>query len=719
MNGSPTNSVSPTSTVAAGDVDQFLSVNKVTPAYQGSNIASIAPGVVGWIQPSNIYLANWFYDFADTTTTSIVARIPVSLSYLPAPYSNLPSVPMESASDMTVYVTQAKVVGSTVVPDFANVLGQVTVPAEMVEAAASATWPEPQEMLLSNWTTVSTTPLDIISGTDNVVTTADSWAVAGGGTNSDGNYNPEVWIANYLNGTLQPWKQGTNLPGMTSSSTTTTYTPESLPYSSRGNVLALAGSAVGGLTGGTGNRYCSYKSYTASLGQDGTMGAWVRQADIPNGSTTVTTSTTVSTTTTGTLNLSDTTGFPQSGYVNITHAGLLYTGSYSGISGNTLTGVQLIWNTSLSLTTSNGDKVVSGFMDCYSQFVSLTDANDTTNDWLLVFGNDNSTVYAGSLDDGGKISSWVTVTCSSPFVQGQPYLLSDGTTLCIASDNAKSVVLATISLDASGNPTFSDWTRATTWYTNVSGLNTMGIFNDTFYASSKTTKYVYGLAIDSAKKNFSQNPVMYDFTLTNTDGTATLPAPIKSGVWCFSNFDGSYDLFSLVISSSNSTQSLLINATAYQSNWINVPVPLINVGLGTAVFWYFVVIDMPTTNPVKGVNFPVVDAASSAYPTLTSTTTSTTTWPSLTVKSPSGATNNAYIPIQILAKNQAPNGSTGRLLALASDANGTSDTKVTYFYIGSMDGVLYAAGEWTNNERGFFTLTYDDNNALIEITEVS
>ena len=703
MNRWPTNSVSPQSTVAAGDIDQFLSVGKTTPVYQGTDINGlvVVNGLSGWYQPSNVYVATLFSPTEDVSTTAVV-RLPLSLSFMPTPTATQPAASKEAAVDCTVMITDY----AFAQPVLTSVLGSTTLTAEQIEAASSATWPEPAELLLGNWSTTSAAPNNVISGTDNVATVAGSWAVAAGGVNSDNNYNPEVWVANYLNGTLQPWKRGTNLPGMTSSSTTTTYTPESLPYSSQGNVLALAGSATSGLTG-TGNRYSSFKTYTASFGQDGTMGAWVRQADLPYGSTQIATSTTVSTSTIGTLSLSDTSGFPQSGFVNVTHGGLVYTGSYSGISGNTLTGVQLIWGSALSLTTSNGDKVVSGFMDCYSTFVTLTDTNGTTTDWLLVFSTDNTTVYAGSVDESGSISSWSTITCASPFINGQPSVLSDGATILIINDSAKQSVIATVSYDNTTTPTFSAWKTFPTPYTNVQRMVTLGVFSDNILIGYKDEDGLGNVdmatvGIDLACRNTSNNSYLHSYY------TSMIPAPLLSRVWAFSNFDGTYGIFGMV--STGGTTSV-VQTTAYQVAWVNVPIEL-NTSL-TAFSSYFVVIEVSSTSLSSGLNMPVIHSAGTSY-----TLTSPIPVPPSTTLTWTDVYPDTYIPMQVWGGTTMPSGADGPLMALVSDAGG-ADTKVTYLYIGPTDRVLYGAGEWTNHERGFFTLTYDDNNALTEITEVS
>jgi hypothetical protein len=77
------------------------------------------------------------------------------------------------------------------------------------------------------------------------------------------------------------------------------------------------------------------------------------------------------------------------------------------------------------------------------------------------------------------------------------------------------------------------------------------------------------------------------------------------------------------------------------------------------------------------------------------------------------------MPMQVINSPTMPNGIPGPVTALVSDANTGGDSKVTYLYIGPNDKVLHAAGEWTQYERGFFVLTYDTNNRITEITEVS
>lgn len=701
MSGYPTTSVSPSGAIDAGDVDQFLTIGNVAPFYQGTDIidGEVLGGVAGWYQPNDEYIAIEFSTAIFNSNTAVV-RFPVSLSYMPTPDSAHPSTAKDAAVDCEVAITSPLPSTSPFLADSA------TLTAEQIEAVCSATWPEPAEMLLGDWTVVSAAPNNTIAGSGNVATVAGSWAIAAGGTNSDGNYNPEVWIANYLNGTLQPWRQGTNLPGMSSSTaSTSTYTPVSLPYSSLGRVLALAGSASSGLTG-TGNRYCSFKTYTASMGQDGTVGAWVRQADLPFGSNTIASSTTVSTTTVRTLPLSDTSGFPQSGYVNITHGGLVYTASYTGISSNTLTGVQLIWGSPLSLTTSNGDKVVSGFMDCYSTFVSLTDDNATTTDWLLVFSGDNQSVYAGAVDETGSISSWSTITCSSPFISGQPTVLDDGASILIISDNTKTAVIGTVSYDITMTPTFSDWNPFSTPYTGAHGMSTLGVFGSNILVSYRLTGSTLAtVGIDLACKNTSNNPNIQSYS------TPAFASGITSKVWHFSNFDGTYAIFASTTDSVTMVTSI-VQTSAYQVSWVNVPIATVVSVYGSP---YYVIIKVPPTSSGHGLNIPLIGSTGGGFTIQTAPNTSTLTW--------SYAPPDVYIPLQVWGANTTPNGNLGPLMAFVSDRSTylspSPDSKVTYLYIGPQDNVLYAAGEWTNNERGFFTMTYDANNALTDITEVS
>ena len=78
----------------------------------------------------------------------------------------------------------------------------------------------------------------------------------------------------------------------------------------------------------------------------------------------------------------------------------------------------------------------------------------------------------------------------------------------------------------------------------------------------------------------------------------------------------------------------------------------------------------------------------------------------------------AMTPLQMTTGTILPGGNAGPLQAFIENPSSAAPTRVSYFYFGSSDHTLYAAGEWEANERSFSALEYDGNGVITDITEV-
>ena len=252
-------------------------------------------------------------------------------------------------------------------PTSTSLLNNVSalVPTEQTTSILKNTWIEPQELVAGTWSSSTTTASAGLVAFNQSTCVAGQWAVrAGGATISSnatvgGTWSNNIQVARYSNGALSAWRSGTKLPGFDTdpAGTSSSVILGSIAYAPNASVLAFGGSFTSStLAPSTAVTQIPTASvYTASFAQDGTMGAWSKQNDLPTFSTTVNgTPTAINTTNSGiagSIPVTSTTGFPITNWSYslglLTSGGIVLPFQYTGASGGFLNNVSILPPTTL------------------------------------------------------------------------------------------------------------------------------------------------------------------------------------------------------------------------------------------------------------------------------------------------------------------------------------------------------------------------------------
>ena len=664
MAGSTSHSVSSSSTVSAGDVNQFLTLHRVTAVYQGTNVLSSGTvtgttmvggfgGFEGFFQPSESYVDTTF-TVASTATSGITVRLPITVNDVASQVvidNALPPSLFEQAIDCTVMIVGDNGSGD---PDLTNVYAKSLLPAEFIEATSLDAWPEPEEFLIGSndsvWdsNTFKASVANSFEGVSEVVfTTAGNWAVSTGGFSGTNVINNAVVYAPYLNETLTGWRSGPNLPTPVAGAS---YIVESLPYAPTSTALIMTGCGYATSYGGalTNSNVC----YTASFDQSGTIGTWQAQQPLPHN-------------------------------------------------------VSSCYSTVVTFTTSNGDQDYVLVFDVSRQniYYAQVESGGTISTW--------ATVSAQSIAAGQPFvlpGSYATFTNANGNTTSYA-------TLALVNDAVGYVYSAIAALKPSGVLTFTPWRSTSTTSLNVpsaGGPSTLaGVLGSTItssdHYSSLFPNFTALIAADPAFSNFTSNPLLFQMGIGGDGG----PQGTNGGTWVFSNNDGTYSAFGMTYSTVLS-KIITLSTKAWPMTWANVPMLLTsNLTPGTT---YHLVLQFATSpGPSVGVNLAMTNYnPSMGNVSRTSSTGAPGSWSN--IYSDVSSTMTTEFPWQLWSGSTLPGGVNGPLLALIDDITG----RVSYVWIGPQTRQLLAAAEWTTDERACFLLEYDQTTSkLSNIVEVT
>jgi len=224
----------PTGTLLADEVTQFLKLHGVTVVGQGAPVVTISGGLTTWqelgevdqpfVAPANV---GWF-------------RIPLSSTELSPTTEN--GWPNAANVTVSVYTDSSGIPGTLV--------ATTVIPADQIEAVQAVGWPEPQDLLFGPAIADTQASLPQLVGTGWAgfqTLTAGTWGVLFA-TQSP---NPtQMWVVPYDGTDLGGWIDATTLP--VSGLSQAVYAPNSA-------VVVVE-------SGGT--------LYSATFSQDGTVGSW-------------------------------------------------------------------------------------------------------------------------------------------------------------------------------------------------------------------------------------------------------------------------------------------------------------------------------------------------------------------------------------------------------------------------------------------------------------
>ena len=443
MSTPTSHSITPTSTVASADANQFVVAHNFTTVYQSKDVRrSIGDtygtneffgGMIGWREAVGGQTIALKFQPTQDISNSLVVRLPITINGTAIAPTGAVAASYDNAVDFTV----------TIVPDGGSppynnpsasfVNGSTLVPAELITAAAQNNWPEPQEDLLTNWTNdtqAQLPPTNPYSGGYFIAYgTAGLYAIAGCLANAAGAITPNTYVAAYDSGTLQPWVTGSSVPTTTSGAA---YSFPMFVYSPNNDVIIIFSLyTVSGatITTITPTNLC----YIASFAQDGTMGAWQQQPTLPV----------------------------------------------------TLAECPSVLVT-LPSTAGNQDWLL--IFDTYNVGSSST----------------GTTVYAAAIS-AGQVGGWLTLTAPPFPTTGAPIVLSDAMTVMMVDLSGGQVLTQTLTTDIDGNPVFGSWTRmsnsALQSYTSL-----IGIVNGTILADDGGTDDItVATAVDLPLSNLNSN----------------------------------------------------------------------------------------------------------------------------------------------------------------------------------------------------------------------
>jgi hypothetical protein len=733
MQSVPSNSVTYSSGLSSVDVDQYLSMHGVTVARQatdqiynwGNGPYVISNAGYGFC---NGYLP--FYGSSSSPSTiempfnvftncynSVVARIPVNLNptAYPSSYSFPAPKPFVNPLDLNIKILGDDGSGGYN-PGVANpsvVYGTAILPKEIISAATQSTWPEPSELICGPITyTQQTVASDNVAYGESLVT-AGSVAIRAGGyiaTNNTISANSNrVNLAVYLNGTLGPWQQGTPLPTASSSQPTTTFVPVSIAYDSVTGFIILAGQGTASTTSST-SVSTSTSVYTALIGQTGTMGAWVKQTDMPvalaNCYTTV-------------VNISGTS------YI------LVFSTDKQTIYYSPVTDGGFSW----SSTTAPGpfpsalqSFSLSPLGQPYGSSTAPYVVNNGTANPIVLISDSSGNFYRLSITAGPTFS---TITALPTVASGRsPYIIGfTGTNFVYATyqtlgpNNISTVALDSTASNLSVNAFYQGG------YVAGSAPTSTWIFNN-----NDGTYSMYGYTYQGSGQHIQTYIKLYSVNWINVPITLNMPLSASTSTGNF---------YHLSITSSTGNNSTGVNLpivsfpfNARTASSLGSPTSVtLSVTLSSSTYYTIVNVGSTAGYPQTNGFFEIVH---NSVPILVSYSYifSPTAFAGCTINSYFGSVTfsvndpvnpvawssvSGYVPFQLWSGTSfVANSSskTGNVVALMEPSS--TDTRTSYLYYGPNTNVLASAGEWSSNVRAMYGLGYDSSSGqLITVTDIS